>query len=67
MTDTCGRQHRRDDDAGCAEAPAVCRPREEGHIREFLSTLKDEELTRMGDRGQVALLLRSLGYTPGNF
>jgi uncharacterized damage-inducible protein DinB len=63
-------------------------------IREFLSTLKDEDLTRVVEytnprgekrsgvmgpllqhgaihgvhhRGQVALLLRSLGYTPGNF
>jgi uncharacterized damage-inducible protein DinB len=64
----------------------------EGHVREFLSTLKDEDLTRVVEytlgekrsgvmgpllqhgaihgvhhRGQVALLLRSLGYSPGNF
>jgi uncharacterized damage-inducible protein DinB len=63
-------------------------------VREFLSSLKDDDLTRVVDytsprgekrsgvlgpllqhgaihgvhhRGQVALLLRSLGYTPGNF
>ena len=66
----------------------------EGHMREFLSTLHDEDLgrtvefaigghprqaMRLGElmqhaanhgvhhRGQVALLLRLLGYTPGNF
>ena len=66
----------------------------EGHIRQFLSNLTDEDLERTveytnprGDkrsgvlgsllqhgaihgvhhRGQVALLLRSLGRTPGNF
>ena len=66
----------------------------EGHLRHFLSTLKDEELGRavefvdprgekrsltLGElmrhtaahsvhhRGQVALLLRLLGYEPGNF
>src|SRR5262249_54026503 len=66
----------------------------EGYIREFLRTLRDEDLTRIVEftlgsgpkqamplgellhhaaihgvhhRGQVALLLRSLGYTPGNF
>jgi uncharacterized damage-inducible protein DinB len=66
----------------------------EGHVREFLSGLKDEDLTRIVEftnpkgekragvlgallqhgathavhhRGQVALLLRSLGYAPGNF
>jgi len=66
----------------------------ETHIREFLGTLKEEDLDRvvaftLGDgprqamplglllrhsalhgvhhRGQVALLLRSLGYVPGNF
>lgn len=66
----------------------------EGHVRSFLSGLKDEDLTRdiefaigggpkhsvpLGDlmqhaavhavhhRGQVALLLRALGYVPGNF
>jgi uncharacterized damage-inducible protein DinB len=66
----------------------------EGHLREFLSRLADEDLARSvefslgsGDkhsmpigqllqhgavhavhhRGQIALLLRSLGYVPGNF
>ena len=66
----------------------------EGYGREFLSTLRDEDLNRVVEfalgggpkqamrlgelmhhaaihgvhhRGQVALLLRSLGYTPGNF
>ena len=66
----------------------------EAHVREFLSSLTDEELDgvvefsfgngpkyamRLGDlmhhaaihaihhRGQVALLLRSLGQVPGNF
>ena len=65
----------------------------EGHMREFLSSLRDEDLERavefsigqgpkkvmrLGElmhhaaihgvhhRGQVALLLRSMGYTPGN-
>lgn len=65
----------------------------EGHLREFLSQLRDEDLARtveydfghgahsstLGElmqhaaihavhhRGQVALLLRSLGFVPGNF
>ena len=66
----------------------------EGYEREFLSTLRDEDLDRTVEfsigggprramplgalmhhaanhgvhhRGQVALLLRSLGYVPGNF
>ena len=66
----------------------------EGYVREFLATLRDEDLGRtvefaigggpthaipLGElmhhaanhgvhhRGQVALLLRSLGQTPGNF
>jgi uncharacterized damage-inducible protein DinB len=66
----------------------------EGSVREYLSTLRDEDLhrtveftigtgarmaMRLGEllqhaaihgvhhRGQVALLLRSLGYAPGNF
>lgn len=66
----------------------------EGHLREFLGTLKDEDLEsgvefslgegpkqtmRLGallhhaaihgvhHRGQVSLLLRSLGHAPGNF
>jgi uncharacterized damage-inducible protein DinB len=66
----------------------------ESHIRQFLSSLKDEDLGRTVEytnprgekrsgvlgsllqhgathgvhhRGQVALLLRSLGRTPGNF
>lgn len=66
----------------------------EGYVREFLSTLRDEDLDRsvefafgggpkhtlrLGEllhhaanhgvhhRGQVALLLRILGYAPGNF
>src|SRR5688572_25227814 len=65
----------------------------EGHVRDFLSTLRDEDLDRtvefaiggspkhampLGElmhhaaihgvhhRGQVALLLRLLGYVPGN-
>lgn len=65
----------------------------EGWVREFLATLKDEDLNRMVEfsfnpphqhslsvgnllqhsiihavhhRGQVAMLLRMLGYTPGN-
>jgi uncharacterized damage-inducible protein DinB len=65
-----------------------------GYVREFLSKLKDDDLTRIVEfmnprgekrsgvlgallehgathgvhhRGQVALLLRALGYTPGNF
>ena len=65
----------------------------EGHVREFLAGLRDEDLERVVEfsigngpkqvmrlgellhhaamhgvhhRGQVALLLRSLGYTPGN-
>ncbi len=65
--------------------------RVEVYVREFLSTLKDEDLARdfiiggaeytmpLGElmhhaanhgvhhRGQVALLLRLLGYPPGNF
>lgn len=67
--------------------------RVEGYVREFVSGLKDEDLSRnveftlfektrsipLGDlmqhaaihaahhRGQVALLLRTLGYVPGNF
>ena len=65
----------------------------EGYVREFLSTLKDEDLVRNAEygtengkrsmpvgelmhhaanhavhhRGQVALMLRLLDYTPGNF
>ncbi len=66
----------------------------EGHVRDFLSSLKDEDLVRNAEytneagekrsmpigelmqhaanhgvhhRGQVALMLRLLGYTPGNF
>jgi uncharacterized damage-inducible protein DinB len=66
----------------------------EGHVRAFLSILRDEDLNRTVEftnprgekrsgilgallqhgathgvhhRGQVALQLRSLGYTPGNF
>ena len=65
----------------------------EGHLREFLSRLKDEDLARIVEydfgegpntstlgelmhhgaihavhhRGQVALLLRSIGVVPGNF
>jgi uncharacterized damage-inducible protein DinB len=68
--------------------------RVEGHVREFLGTLTDDDLTRdaeyvndraekrsmpLGEllqhaanhgvhhRGQVALLLRLLGHTPGDF
>jgi len=37
--------------------------RVEAHGRQFLSALKDEDLEH---RGQVALLLRVLGFTPGN-
>ena len=66
----------------------------EGHVREFLYTLKDDDLARrieftlfgpekrsmllgqmlqhaavhgVHHRAQVAMLLRMLGYTPGNF
>jgi len=66
----------------------------EGYVREFLSTLRDEDLGRIVEfaigggpkqamplgelmhhaaihgihhRGQVALLLKALGYVPGNF
>ena len=66
----------------------------EGYVREFLSKLKDEDLTRVAEfpiptgetrslpighllqhatthgvhhRGQVAMMLRLLGHTPGNF
>ena len=54
----------------------------EGYVREFLSTLRDEDLgrivefaiggspkqaMRLGELMHHALLLRSLGYTPGNF
>ncbi|SRR5260221_10005830 len=65
----------------------------DGHLREFLSRFKDEDVTRLVEydfgqgpnrstvgelmqhaavhavhhRGQVALLLRSLGFVPGNF
>jgi len=82
------------DDYPTAESLVAQWNKVEGYLREFLATLKDEDLDRniefsiggsapsvmaLGEllhhgaihgvhhRGQVALLLRLLGYTPGNF
>jgi uncharacterized damage-inducible protein DinB len=96
--DRCGGQERGErlnpDDYTTAESLAEAWGRVEGYVRDFLSGLKDEDLTReieftiggqgkqtmrMGrllhhaaihgvhHRAQVALLLRTLGYGPGNF
>ncbi|MFN2602205.1 MAG: DinB family protein [Gemmatimonadaceae bacterium] len=95
--DRCGGTKRgpqlKADDFPTFESVAQTWERVEGYVREFLSGLKDEDLSRkieftlggpthsipLGDlmhhaaihavhhRGQVALLLRTLGYVPGNF
>ena len=96
--DRCGGQKRgpalRPDDYATVEALVETWTSVEEHIRKFLSTLKDEDLTRTVEytnprgekrsgvlgallqhgathgvhhRGQVALLLRTLGRPPGNF
>ena len=96
--DRCGGPERgarlNPDDYPTVESLVESWNRVEGHIREFLATLKDEDLTRdveftiggpekrsmplghlmqhaavhgIHHRGQVALLLRLLGHTPGNF
>jgi uncharacterized damage-inducible protein DinB len=96
--DRCGGQERgpclNPDDYPTVESVVAAWNKVEGYVREFLSTLKDEDVARnieytigqsevrsmpLGDlmhhaaihgihhRGQVALLLRMLGYVPGNF
>lgn len=96
--DRCGGHQRgarlRSDDYPTLESLVATWTKVEGYLREFLSTLTDEDLKReveyspdgiarrtmpIGDmlqhsvmhgvhhRGQVALLLRLLGRTPGNF
>jgi uncharacterized damage-inducible protein DinB len=96
--DRCGGLERgerlRPEDYPTVESLREAWRRVERHLREFLSGLRDEDLTRdiefalgggpthvmaLGDlmlhaavhathhRGQVALLLRMLGYVPGNF
>ena len=82
------------DDYPSAETLKETWSKVEAYVREFLSSLKDEDLARdveymndrgekrsmpLGDllqhaanhgvhhRGQVALMMRSLGYAPGNF
>jgi uncharacterized damage-inducible protein DinB len=96
--DRCGGRERgprlNPDDYPTMESVVAAWNKVEGYVREFLSTLKDEDLARnivytigrseersmpLGDlmhhaaihgvhhRGQVALLVRMLGYTPGNF
>ena len=81
------------DDFPTVESVASTWKKVEGYMREFLASLKDEDLNRMVEfsfnppqqhslpvgnllqhsvihavhhRGQVAMLLRMLGYTPGN-
>src|SRR5260221_14405813 len=95
--DRCGGTKRgpqlKADDFPTFESVVEIWDRVEGYVREFLSGLDDEDLSRnieftlggpthsipLGDlmhhavihavhhRGQVALLLRTLGYVPGNF
>ena len=96
--DRCGGHPRgaklKGDDYPTLESLVTTWSKVEGYVREFLSTLKDEDLKReveyspdgvarrrmaIGDmlqhsivhgahhRGQVAMLVRLLGYTPGNF
>src|SRR4029077_12741801 len=95
--DRCGGTKRgpalKADDFPTFESVVETWERVEGYVREFLSGLTDEDLSRnveftlfekthsipLGDlmqhaaihavhhRGQVALLLRTLGYVPGNF
>jgi uncharacterized damage-inducible protein DinB len=96
--DRCGGSARgaalKADDYATVESLIETWHRVEGYVREFLATLKDEDLARMVEftlgqpekysmrlgellhhaaihgvhhRGQVALLLRSLGFAPGNF
>lgn len=96
--DRCGGQERgpalRPDDYPTPESLIEAWSKVEAYVRDFLSKLKDEDLTRnveftipglenrsmrlghlmqhatvhgVHHRGQVALLLRLLGYAPGNF
>lgn len=96
--DRCGGPERgaalKADDYPTVESLSETWNRVEMYVREFLSTLKDEDLTRiieftlgqtgkysmpLGEllhhaaihgihhRGQASLLLRVLGYVPGNF
>lgn len=96
--DRCGGPQRgaalKADDYSTLESLSETWNRVEAYVREFLSTLKDEDLARvieftlgqagtysmpLGEllhhaaihgvhhRGQAALLLRMLGYAPGNF
>jgi len=96
--DRCGGRERGErlnpDDYPTAESLVQSWNSVEGYVREFLSTLKEEDLARnieftiggpekrsmqlghlmqhaavhgVHHRGQVALLLRLLGYAPGNF